>query len=58
MRYTALQSLIEHNGEIVGYVMEAGETIGMEFDEIPFHFYQRILSLVKRKKCSFTIWSR
>ena len=45
----ALQSLIEHNGEIVGYVMEAGETL----DDIPFHFYQKILSLVKEKKMFF-----
>ena len=41
----ALQSLIEDDGEIVGYTMEAGETL----DEIPFHFYQKILSLVKEK---------
>ena len=41
----ALQSLIEDDGEIVGYTMEAGETI----DEIPFHFYHRILSLVNEK---------
>ena len=45
----ALQSLIEHNGEIVGYTMEEGETL----DDIPFHFYQRILSLVKEKKMFF-----
>ena len=50
----ALQSLIEDDGKIVGYTMEAGETL----NEIPFHFYQRILSLAKEKKCSFTIWSR
>ena len=49
----ALQSLIEDDGEIVGYVMEAGETIGMEFDKIPFHFYHRILSLVNEKKMFF-----
>ena len=29
--------------------MEAGETI----DEIPFHFYQRVLSLVEEKKMFF-----
>ena len=45
----ALQSLIEHNGEIVGYTMEAGETL----DDIPFHFYQRVLSLVEEKKMFF-----
>ena len=45
----ALQSLIEDDGKIVGYTMEAGETL----DEIPFHFYQRILSLVKEKKMFF-----
>ena len=45
----ALQSLIEDDGEIVGYTMEAGETL----DEIPFHFYQRILSLAKEKKMFF-----
>ena len=45
----ALQSLIEDDGEIVGYTMEAGETL----NEIPFHFYQRVLSLVKEKKMFF-----
>ena len=45
----ALQSLIEDDGEIVGYTMKAGETL----DEIPFHFYQRILSLAKEKKMFF-----
>ena len=50
-----LESIIEDDGEIIGYVMEAGETIGSEFDNIPFHFYQQVLSLVDEKKCSFTI---
>jgi len=45
----ALQSLIEDDGEIVGYIMEAGETL----NEIPSHFYQRILSLVNEKKMFF-----
>ena len=45
----SLKSLIEDDGEIVGYVMEAGETI----DEIPFHFYQKVLSLAKEKKMFF-----
>ena len=49
----ALQSLIEDDGEIVGYVMEAGSTIGMEFDKIPIDFYQKVLSLVKEKKMFF-----
>ena len=45
----ALQSLIEDDGKIVGYTMEDGETL----DEIPFHFYQRVLSLAKEKKMFF-----
>lgn len=45
----ALQSLIEDDGKIVGYTMEAGETL----NEIPSHFYQRILSLVNEKKMFF-----
>ena len=49
----ALQSLIEHEGKIVGYVTEAGETIGSEFDKIPDDFYQKILSLADEKKMFF-----
>ena len=45
----ALQSLIEDDGEIVGYIMEAGEMI----DKIPIDFYQRVLSLVEEKKMFF-----
>jgi len=48
-----LKSVIEDGGEIVGYVMEAGEIIGSEFDNIPFHFYQQVLSLVNEKKMFF-----
>ena len=48
-----LESIIEDDGEIIGYVMEAGETIGSEFDNIPFHFYQQVLSLVDEKKMFF-----
>jgi len=48
-----LESIIEDGGEIIGYVMEAGETIGSEFDNIPFHFYQQVLSLVDEKKMFF-----
>ena len=49
----ALQSLIVDGDEIVGYVTEAGEPIGSEFDKVPDEFYQKVLSLVNEKKMFF-----
>ena len=49
----ALQSLIEHQGKIVGYVTEAGEALGSETHKVPDEFYQKILSLVNEKKMFF-----
>ena len=49
----ALQSLIVDGDDIVGYITEAGEPIGSEFDKVPDEFYQKILSLVNEKKMFF-----
>ena len=49
----ALQSLIVDDGEIVGYISELGDLLGSEFDNIPFHFYQKVLSVVDDKKMFF-----
>ena len=49
----ALQSLIEHQGKIVGYVSEAGIPLGSEFDRIPDDFYRRVLDRAKETNMFF-----
>ena len=49
----ALQSLIEHEGEIIGYVCNAGTPLGSEFDEIPKEFYEKVLDKAKETKMFF-----
>ena len=42
----ALQSLIVDGDDIVGYVTEAGEPLGSEFDRVPEPFYEKMLACV------------
>jgi len=49
----ALQSLIEHEGEIVGYVCKTGTPLGTEFDMIPKEFYVKVLDKAKDTKMFF-----
>ena len=42
----ALKSLIVDGDDIVGYVTEAGEQLGSEFDRVPKPFYEKVLACV------------
>ena len=48
-----LKELIFDGDDVVGYVTEAGTIIGLEFDEIPKEFYQKVLDKVKETKMFF-----